>query len=57
MKSLFVSKTFWFAILKVVFGGVGYFTGWVDPQVAWGLVLLGLADIGLRVKTTQPVNL
>lgn len=57
MKSIFASKTFWFGIAQIVFGGIGYFTGWVDTGTATGLVITGAGSIGLRFKTTTGVSL
>lgn len=55
-KSIFTSKTFWFGVLQIAFGGVGYFTGWIDPAAASALVITGFGTIGLRIKTSQPVS-
>lgn len=57
MKSIFKSKTFWFGVLQIVFGGIGLYTGWIDQQLAWGLVTTGCASIGLRFKTNTPVSI
>ncbi len=56
MKSFLTSKTIWFGVLQVVFGAIGYFTGWIDHAQAGTLVVTGLGTIGLRFKTTQPIG-
>lgn len=55
MKSFLTSKTIWFGILQMVFGAVGYFTGWMDARQALTLIVTGGGTIGLRFKTTQPI--
>ncbi len=55
MKSIFSSKTIWFGIAQIAFGGIGYYMGWIDQQLAYGLVTTGIGSIGLRIKTSQPV--
>lgn len=55
-KSIFVSKTFWFGVLQVIFGGVGLVTGWIDSQAAMALIISGFGMIGFRKVTTQGVH-
>lgn len=57
MKSLFESKTFYFGLAQVIFGAVGYLTGWIDHQAASSLILTGVGTIGFRTQTSQPVTL
>lgn len=56
MKSIFQSKTFWFGFAQIVFGAVGYFTGWIDQTTSGTLIVTGAASIGIRFKTTQAVS-
>lgn len=56
MKSIFASKTIWFGVLQIVFGGVGLVTGWLDQQAGIALVMTGFASIGLRFNTSQPLG-
>ena len=55
MKSFLTSKTIWFGIAQIVFGGIGYFTGWITPDASTALVVTGATSIGLRFKTSQPI--
>ncbi len=55
MKSFLTSKTIWFGIAQILFGAIGYFTGWMDTQAASFLVMTGCGSIGLRFKTSQPI--
>lgn len=57
IKSIFASKTFWVGVLEIAFGGVGFLFHWLDQQTAWALVVSGLAAVGLRFNTSQPVSL
>lgn len=57
MKTIFYSKTFWFGVGQILFGAVGYFTGWIDHQLATGLMTTGVASVWLRFKTSVPVSL
>lgn len=59
-KSIFASKTVWFAVLKIIGAGVLYFYGVshsdsTAQKVAAGIFITAVADFGLRVSTTQPV--
>lgn len=56
MKTFFTSKTMWFGILQLAFAGVGLLFGWIDSQTASALALTGAASIGLRFKTTGPIE-
>lgn len=56
MKTIFTSKVIWFGIAQIAFGAIGYFTGWVSPDVATSLVITGAGSIGLRFKTSQPIS-
>jgi len=55
MKSILSSRTVWFGIAQVIFGAIGYFTGWMDQGNAGTLVVTGVTTIGLRFKTSQPI--
>lgn len=55
-KSILKSWTFWFGLVQVVYGGVGFLAGQIDGQSAMTLVITGLGTIGLRLKTTVPVT-
>lgn len=57
MKSIFSSKTLWVGLGQFVFGVVGLFTGWIESSIATTLVFTGLAMMGLRLNTSQPVGL
>ena len=50
-KSLFLSKTFWMNVL-----GIALTVGNVLPQ-KWGLPVLAVANIGMRLITNQPAGL
>lgn len=56
-KSIFASWTIWFAILQILLGIVGYLSGLADQAASFTLIVTGLGTFGLRLKTTQPVNL
>lgn len=56
MKTFFTSKTIWFGILQIVFGLVGMAFSFLDQQTGMALVFTGFASIGLRIKTTQPLE-
>lgn len=56
-KSIFASWTFWFGLLQLALGGVGFISGQLDQTAAFALVVTGAGSIGLRIKTTQPVGL
>lgn len=55
-KSLFASWTFWFGFLQIVLGVVGYLSGLMEHMQAVTLIGTGIASIGLRLKTTQPIT-
>lgn len=55
IKSIFKSKTIWVGLAQIVFGAVGYFTGWLDSGTSSTLVITGATAIGLRFKTSQPI--
>lgn len=55
MKTIFTSKTMWFCFGQIVFGIVGLISGWIDSGTSTSLIMTGLASIGLRFKTTQPI--
>lgn len=55
-KPLFASKTFWFGIIQIAIGAVGFFSGALDPQLSLGLLVTGLGTIGFRVPTSQPIG-
>ena len=50
-KSLFLSKTFWLNVL-----GLALTVGNVLPQ-KWGMPVLAVANIGMRLITNQPAGL
>jgi len=54
-KSVLASWTIWFGALQVLLGAVGMFSGLMDPAESITLLTTGLATIGLRVKTSQPI--
>ena len=56
MKSLFVSKTFWLAILQAVAGALVIFAT-TYPTLGWIVIAKSIVDIALRYVTTQPVSL
>lgn len=55
-KALIASWTFWFGLLQVLLGAVGWLSGLMQTTEALTLVTTGIGTIGLRVKTTQPVS-
>lgn len=55
-KTLFESKTIWFGIFQICFGGIGMLAGFLDTQTGTGLIMTGLGTIGLRLKTSQPIS-
>lgn len=55
MKSIFKSWTIWFGILQVALAVVGYLSGLMASSEAWTLLVTGLASLGLRLKTSQPI--
>jgi hypothetical protein len=50
------SKTILFGAAQLVFGLIGMVTGWIDSQTAMTLLMTGLATVGLRFGTTQPIS-
>jgi hypothetical protein len=56
MKTALTSKTIWFGILQIVFAGVGFLFGFIDTDLASALAITGAGTIGLRFKTTQPIE-
>jgi hypothetical protein len=50
------SKTILFGAAQMVFGIAGLVTGWLDSQTATTLIMTGLATVGLRLNTTQPIS-
>jgi hypothetical protein len=50
-KSLLASKTFWMNLL-----GLGITLSGILPQ-KWGMPLLAVANIGMRLISNQPVNI
>lgn len=56
MKSILQSRTFWLAFLQGIIGLIVVFST-AYPNVGILVVLKTLADMYLRLKTTQPVNL
>jgi len=56
MKTFFTSKTIWFGIIQVLFGLVGLAFNWLDQQTAITLIFTGFASIGIRKKTSQPLQ-
>ena len=54
-KSFLSSKTVWFGLAQIAFGGVGLVTGWVDQQTAFALIVTGFGSLGFRVVTKQPI--
>lgn len=50
------SKTFWFGLAQMGFGVIGLMTGWIDSQLATGLIMTGMGTIGFRSATSAPVS-
>lgn len=55
-KPLLYSWSFWFGLLQILLGGVGFLSGKMGQAEALGLLGLGVTNIGLRAKTTQPIG-
>lgn len=55
-KSIFVSYTFWFGFLQLALGVVGFISGMLSTNEAFGLIVTGAGTIGLRIKTDKPVT-
>ncbi|MDE2102084.1 MAG: hypothetical protein KGL39_32865 [Patescibacteria group bacterium] len=55
-KAFFSSKTMWFGMAQIAFATIGYYTGGLDPQAAFSLLVTGLGTMGFRAVTTQPVQ-
>lgn len=55
-KALTQSSTFWFGVVQVLFGGVGYWFQFLDTQTAMSLILTGLGTIGFRLQTSKPIT-
>lgn len=55
-KSIFSSYTFWFGIGQVILGLLGLASQKMDSSTALTLITTGVGSIGLRIKTTQPVE-
>lgn len=60
MKSLFQSRTFWFAVIKFLVGALALFTAtfgmWIPTEVAGAILMLtSLGDMVLRLNTTQGI--
>ncbi len=58
MKPLWKTKTFWLHILTnvVAFGGPALGVLHVDPQAKVATAVIGLAGIGVRILTSEPVS-
>ena len=54
VKSLWASKTFWVAVLQASVGVVAAFAS-AYPEIGTILILKSIADVLLRIATTQPV--
>jgi len=54
-KSALTSWSIWFGVLQILLGAVGMFGGLMDPAESITLLTTGLATIGFRVKTSQPI--
>ena len=55
-KTFFTSKTIWFGILQIAFGLVGLAFHLLDVQTCGTLIVTGLASVGLRLNTSQPIS-
>lgn len=55
-KNFFASWTNWFGILQIALAAVGFFSGQLGAQEAGTLLTTGIGTIGLRLKTTQPIQ-
>jgi len=40
--------TYSVAVIAILFGAIGWWFGWLEPQMAWEFVLGGMGGIGLR---------
>lgn len=55
MKTLLQSKTVWFGLAQMLFGAIGFLTGWIDSTTATTLIFTGLGTIGFRTQTSAPI--
>lgn len=55
-KALVASWTFWFGFLQILLGIVGLFSGLMDHQTAFTLIVTGLGSIGFRLNTSAPIG-
>lgn len=55
-KGLIQSWTFWFGLAQIALAIAGYFSGNMGETEALTLATTGMASIGLRLKTTQPIG-
>lgn len=46
----------WFGIGQLIVGIVGGLIGVIEADQAWTLVVTGFGTIGLRFKTTSPIE-
>jgi hypothetical protein len=55
-KALIQSWTFWFGLLQIALGAVGFLSGLMDHSTAISLITTGIGTIGFRLKTSQPIG-
>jgi len=56
MKSLTTSRTFWFAVIQAVIGGLVILFTNIPDLVGYVAIVKSIGDIVLRLATTEPIE-